>query len=266
MRVPVLQGREFLDEDTVSAPQVIVVNEAMAHKFWPGEDVLGKRIKLDMRDPQEPWLTIVGVVGNVRAWGLDNDARPQFFRPYTQAAWPWMSVVVRTRVSPMSLATAVKKALAGIEPDHPVSGVETMEQVLSGSLGSRRFPTLLLASFALLALVLAAVGIVGLVSYAVAQRTQEIGIRIALGARSRDVLAFFIRRSMVWVLSGVVAGVVASVGLTRLVKTLLFGVRPTDPFVLGAAGLLLIAIALLSSYVPALRATKLDPLVALRCE
>jgi putative ABC transport system permease protein len=266
MRIPMIAGREFTDQDTVNAPQVIVINEAMAKKFWPNQDAIGKRISMDIKDPQEPWLTVVGVAGNVRHWGLDNDVQPQFFRPYTQAAWPWMSIVVRSKSNPMALLSPIKRAITQIEPEHPTSGVETLESIVSGSVGARRFPTLLLASFALLALVLAAVGIVGLVSYAVTQRTHEIGIRIALGARGGDVLALFVRRSMVWVFGGVVAGIVASLGVTQLVKSMLFGVRPTDPIVLSAAGALLVAIALLASYLPARRATKLDPLEALRCE
>jgi putative ABC transport system permease protein len=177
-----------------------------------------------------------------------------------------MSIVVRSKSNPMALLSPIKRAITQIEPEHPTSGVETLESIVSGSVGARRFPTLLLASFALLALVLAAVGIVGLVSYAVTQRTHEIGIRIALGARGGDVLALFVRRSMVWVFGGVVAGIVASLGVTQLVKSMLFGVRPTDPIVLSAAGALLVAIALLASYLPARRATKLDPLEALRCE
>jgi len=260
MNIPILEGREFTHLDTLGSPQVIVINQTMAKKFWPGENPVGKRIQ------QGKWLTIVGVVGDVHHWGLDGGMQPQFFRPYTQAAWPVMSIVVRTTALPASYATVVKKALAGIEPDRPVSEVSTMDSIVQDSVGSRKLPTLLLSAFALLALGLAAVGIIGVVSYSVAQRTHEIGIRMALGARPADVLQLIVNGSMTWVLVGIGVGVAGSLGLTRLLGTLLFAVEPTNPAVLGTVSLLLTAVALLASYVPARRAAKVDPMVALRYE
>jgi predicted permease len=259
--VPLLAGREFTHQDTVGAPGVIIVNQSMAQKFWPKDDPVGKRIRED-----SGWLTVVGVVGNVRHWGLDNENQPQFFRPYTQAAWPVMHVVVRTAAAPMSYAPAIKKALSELEPDRPVSGIETIENIVRDSLGSRRFPTLLLSAFALLALALAAVGILGVVSYSVAQRTHEIGIRMALGARAADVLKLVLRGTMMWVIVGIGAGIAGSLGLTRLLGTLLYGVKPSNPMVLGAVALLLTGLGLLASYIPARRAAKVDPMVALRYE
>ena len=258
MNIPVLEGREFTHLDTLGSPQVIVINQTMAKKFWPGENPVGKRIQ------QGKWLTIVGVVGDVHHWGLDGGMQPQFFRPYTQAAWPVMSIVVRTTALPASYATVVKKALAGIEPDRPVSDVSTMDSIVQDSVGSRKLPTLLLSAFALLALGLAAVGIIGVVSYSVAQRTHEIGIRMALGARPADVLQLMVNSSMTWVLVGIGLGIVGSLGLTRLLGTLLYAVEPTNPAVLGMVSLLLAGVALLASYVPARRAAKVDPMVALR--
>jgi putative ABC transport system permease protein len=175
-----------------------------------------------------------------------------------------MSVVVRTKGTPEAYTPAVKKALSEFEPDRPVSGIGTMQEVVEGSVGSRRFPALLLAAFATLALVLAAVGIVGVVSYSVAQRTQEIGIRMALGARKTDVLKLILSGSMVWVFVGIGLGIAGSLALTRLLGTLLYEVKPWNPLVLGSVCLLLALVSMLASYIPARRAAKVDPMVALR--
>jgi putative ABC transport system permease protein len=257
--VPVLAGREFTHQDTVATPGVVIVNQSMAQKFWPQENPVGKRILQG-----NSWLTVVGVVGDVRHWGLENGSAPQFFRPYTQAAWPVMSVVVRTTSSPASFTPALKKAMGEVEPDRPVSQFETMRNIVEDSLGSRRFPTQLLSAFALLALLLAAVGIIGVVSYSVAQRTHEIGIRMALGARAADVLTLMVSGSMTWVVVGVGMGIAGSLGLTRLLGTLLYEVKPSNPMVLGTVSLLLAGIGLLASYLPARRAAKVDPMIALR--
>ena len=262
MGIPILKGREFTHQDTLTAPGVIVVNEAMARQYWPKEDPISRAIRLG--GSAGPRLTIVGVVGDVHFLGLDEPARHQFFRPYPQAGWPVMSVVVRTTSAPSSYTPLVKKAIAEFLPDRPVSGVQTMEEVVHDSTGSRRFPMLLVSSFSLLALVLAAVGIVGVVSYSVAQRTHEIGIRIALGARTFEVLRLIVNGSMTWVLIGITFGILGAIGLGRLLGALLYGVRPADPIVLGAVSGLLAAVALVASYVPARRAAKVDPLVALR--
>jgi predicted permease len=259
--VPLLAGREFTHQDTVAAPRVVIINQTMAQKYWPRENPVGRRILED-----DSWLTVVGVVGDVRHWGLDNGSESQFFRPYTQAAWPVMSVVVRTTGAPMSFMPAIKKAMSQVEPDRPVSDPETMVEVVQDSLVSRRFPTLLLSAFALLALSLAAVGIVGVVSYSVAQRTHEVGIRMALGARAGDVLKLMITGSMTWVAVGIGCGIAGSLGLTRLLGSLLYEVKPWNPVVLGAVSLLLTCIGLLATYIPARRAAKIDPMVALRYE
>ena len=264
MGVPVLKGREFTHQDTVSSPGVIVINETMARRFWPEDDPLGKAIRFG--GPDGPRLTVAGVVGDVHYLGLDAPLRPQFFRPYTQAGWPVMSIVVRTTSAPANFTSLVKKALAEVLPDRPVADVETMEQIVHDSTGSRRFPMLLLSAFALVALALAAVGILGVVSYSVTQRTHEVGIRMALGAQRIDVLSLIVSGSMAWVLAGVGLGIAGSIGLTRLLGKLLYGVRPTDPVVLGAVSAVLIGVALLASYLPARRATKVDPMVALRYE
>ncbi len=261
MGVPLLAGREFTHQDTVDSPGVIVINQAMARYYWPKEDPIGRRI-VQRSKP----LVVVGVVGDMRIWGLDEQTHPQFFRPYTQAAWPFMNMVVRTTAAPAAFLGQVKKVLTDIEPDRPVSNVQTMEDLVHDSVGSRRFPMLLLVAFALLGLVLAAVGILGVVSYSVAQRTHEIGIRMALGARTGDVLALMVAGNMKWVLAGTGLGILGSLGLTRLLGKLLYEVRPADPMVLGAVSLALVLVALLASYLPARRAARVDPMVALRCE
>jgi len=197
---------------------------------------------------------------------LDDPIQRQFLRPYSQAGWPVMTVVVRMAGAPGTFTGHIKKAIADVLPDRPVSGVQTMEEVVHDSTGSRRFPMLLLATFALVGLALAAVGIYGVVNYSVTQRTQEIGIRMALGAGPRDVLALVLRNGMTWVLAGVALGVLGSLGLTRLLGSLLFEVKPTDPFVLASVAALLSFIAALANYIPARRATKVDPMVALRYE
>ncbi len=264
MDIPILKGREFTQQDRVNAPGAIVINEAMAHAFWPKENPVGRAIRLGGSDG--PRLTVVGVVEDVHHLGLDVPMRPQFFRPYMQAGWPVMTIVVRTVNAPSTFAGPVKKALAEVLPERPVSNIEIMEEIVHDSTGSRRFPMLLLGVFSVLALALAAIGIVGVVGHSVAQRTHEIGIRMALGAETMDVLRLMVNSSMTWVLIGLAAGVAGSAALTRLLIGLLYNVRPLDPAVLGAVSLLLIAVALLASYLPARRAAKIDPVAALRCE
>jgi len=264
MGIPILKGREFTRQDTVGAPGVIVINEAMARAFWPNENPVGRAIRFGGSDG--PRLTVVGVVGDVHYLGLDAPVRRQFFRPYTQAGWPFMTIVVRTINHPTMFTVPIKSALAKVLPDRPVSGVETMEDIVRNSTGSRRFPMLLLIVFSVLALVLAGVGIVGVVGHSVAQRTHEIGIRMALGAKTLDVLRLMVNSSMVWVMVGIAGGLAGSASLTRLLTGMLYGTRPLDPVVLGGVSLLLAAVALLASYLPARRAAKIDPIAALRCQ
>jgi putative ABC transport system permease protein len=264
MGIPIRKGREFTQRDTLSAPGVIVINETMARVNWPKENAVGKAILLG--GINGPRLTVVGVFGDVHHTGLDAPMRAQFLRPYMQAGWPIMNLVVRTSNAPMTFATPVKKALADAFPDRPVSDVATMENIVHNSTGSRRFPMLLLSVFSALALVLAAIGIVGVVGHSVTQRTHEIGIRMALGAGTMDVLRLMVNSSMAWVLVGLGVGIAGSAALTRLLTGMLYNVRPLDPVVLGVVSSLLAVVALLASYLPARRATKIDPLVALRVE
>jgi predicted permease len=266
MGIPLVDGREFTEQDTQNSPGVIVINEALARRYWPDENPLGKRIKIGPYDADAPWLTIVGVSRDVRQAGLDQQSRREFFRPYNQAAWPTMTIVVRTASGPGAFLNPIKQALARIEPDRPVSGIRTMDEVLYNSLGSRRFPMLLLLAFSGVALVLAAVGISGVVSFSVSQRRREIGIRMALGASRRDILRLVLNRSMGAAALGIGLGLAGSFALTRFLTGLLFEVRPMDPVVLGTVAVILAGVAFVASYLPARQAMRVDPMIALRCE
>ena len=268
MQVPLLRGRNFGPQDFADkAPLVGIANEAMVRQYFQNEEPLGKRVRW-ARDPEVHWMTIIGVVGDVKHFGLDLPEQPGFYSPYTQAdPWKrWMTLVVRTQSDPAAMAQAVKQQIWKVDSQLPVTRVETMSEVAAESFTARRFNMLLLSIFATLALVLAAVGIYGVMSYAVTQRTQEIGIRMALGARTIDVLKLIIRNGLTLILIGVGIGLVGAVALTRLLTTLLFGVTPTDALTFVAVSAVLILVALLACYLPARRATKVDPLVALRYE
>jgi len=268
MGISLKAGRDFGPQDFLEkAPLVGIANDAMVRQYFPNEDPLGKRIRW-ARNPQVEWITVVGVVGDVKHFGLDLPEQPGLYSPYSQAApWKrWTSLVVRTQSDPGSIAGAVKQQVWKIDSQLPLTRVETMDEVAAGSFAARRFNMLLLVIFAGLALVLASVGIYGVMSYAVTQRTQEIGIRMALGARAIDVLALIIRNGMSLILIGVVIGLAGSLALTRLLATMLFGVTPTDTLTFVTVSAVLIFVALLACYIPARRATKVDPLVALRYE
>ena len=266
MGIKLVSGREFTERDLQNAPGVTVINEAMAKRFWPNEDPVGKRIKIGLFNSTNPWMTVVGVAQDVKQGGLDQQTRPEFFRPYNQAAWPSMAIVVRTSSSPGAFITPIKQALARIEPDRAASGIRTMDEVVYNSVGSRRFPMMLLVAFSVVALTLAAVGISGVVAFSVTQRTREIGIRMALGADKGDVLRLVLNRNMIVALIGVVVGLAASLVLTRSLTGLLFEVKPMDPIILGSVALIVAIVAFVACYLPARRATKVDPIIALRCE
>jgi len=268
MRIPLRQGRDFGPQDfDDNAPMIGIVNESVVHQYFQNEDPLGKRIRW-ARDTTEHWMTIVGVVGDVKHYGLDLPEQPAFYTPYTQISpWKrWMSFAVRTEGDPGSLAQAVKKEIWKVDSQLPVTKVETMDEVAASSFSARRFNMSLLSLFAALALVLAAIGIYGVMSYAVTQRTQEIGIRMALGASTLDVLSLIIRNGLLLVVVGTAIGLVGAFALTRLMATLLFGVTPTDALTMFVVSAVLVGVALLACFIPARRATKVDPLVALRYE
>lgn len=265
MGINLLQGRGLSDADKADSPAVIVIGETMARRFWPGEDPIGKRITPGSPDSPDNWLTVVGVVNDVRQFELTAEPRPQMYLSYQQAGFfAPRHLVVRTDIDPLSLATTVRRTVWEIDKDQPVSNIRTMDEVLSESIERQRFSMLLLAIFATVALVLAAVGIYGVTSYSVAQRTHEIGIRVALGAQRRDVLKLAVEEGLKLVLVGVVLGLTAAFVLTRVMSSLLFGVSATDPLTYASISILLIAVAAFASYLPARRAARVDPLIALR--
>ena len=262
--IRLIAGREFTHRDTLEAPAVVVVNETLAKRDWPKESALGKRFKIGRLADDAPWLTVVGVYKDMHHDGLDQEQGPAFYRPYQQAAWPSLTIVVKTASTPEAFIAPIKRAIAEVEPNQPVSAVRTMDAVVGGSVSSRRVPMVLLSGFAVLALVLAAVGIAGVVGYSVVQRTPEIGVRMALGAQRRDVLRLILGHSLAWALAGVVVGLVGAVGLLHLLGALLYGVTPTDPLVLGSVSLVLIAVVVGASYLPARRAASIDAVGAIR--
>jgi putative ABC transport system permease protein len=239
----------------------------MARRYWPGEDPVGKRLCPGRPRTPEDWVTVVGVVNDVLQYGLDADQKPQMYLSYQQSDYfSPRRLVVSTSVEPESLTSAVRGAVWSIDKDQPVSDIETMEAVLSDSIARQRFSALLLGVFGLVALLLAAVGIYGVMSYTMAQRTHEIGLRMALGARKWDVLKLAVGQALKLVLVGVGAGLAASLILTRVMTSLLFGVSSTDPVTFAGISLVLVAAGVLASYIPARRATKVDPMIALRYE
>jgi putative ABC transport system permease protein len=264
--IPLVRGRDFPHGDTVSAPGAVIINETMAKAYWQGRDPIGTRLKLGGANSTNPWATVVGVVKDVRHFGLQNEFRREMFRPYSQLAWPSMTVTVKAANEPMALASPVRGALRHIDPEGPVTRIRTMEDVLEESMGARKFPMLLLGGFSLVALVLAAIGVYGVVSYIVSQRTREIGIRMALGARAAEVVRMVVRRSMTPIAAGIVVGVLGSIWASRLLGTLLYEVKPHDPVVLGSIVLVLGGSAVAASLVPARRAASVDPLIVLKEE
>ena len=261
--IRLIKGRDFTDRDNSDAPKVAVINSHLARTHFPGEDPLGKRITFD---DGESWISIAGVIDDVKQLGLDSSAQPEVYFPYAQATHPSMSIVVRTNSSQSNMVAAMKSQIQEIDKDLPVADVRTMSQLLSQSVSGPRFNMLLLTVFAIAALVLAAVGIYGVMSYSVSQRTHEIGIRMALGARTSEVLRLVITHGMFLTLVGLAVGFVASLLLTQLMSSMLFGVTATDPITFAAVSVLLAGVALGACFVPARRAAKVDPMVALRHE
>jgi putative ABC transport system permease protein len=267
--IPLKRGRGFTENDRATTPKVVLITEAAARQYFPNEDPIGKTIKLGWgRGPGKPRAggEIVGIVGDIKDEGLSEPDPPQIYMPLRQ--WPVsaMTVVMKTAVPPTSLADAVHAEVAAVDPNLPLSNVTTLDAILSKSISQERFYMTLLAIFAGVALVLAAIGIFGVLSYAVSQRTREIGIRMALGAQGRSVITLIIRQAMLLVVSGVLAGTVFALALSRTMTKMLFSITPTDPATFASVGGLLIAVALFASYLPARRATRVDPIVALRSE
>jgi len=269
MRIPILQGRDFSWRDTPATSSVVVVSQSMARAFWPNGDAIGKRIKLGPLDGSDPWITVVGIVANVRQLELATEPRPAMYFPVTQASVTGDTLrdwVIRTSGHPAAFGSAIRSAVWSLDSSVPVSRIQTMEQVRISYLGPQRFELSLVGLFGIIGLVLAAIGLYGVTAYAVSRRTCEIGIRMTLGAQRHDVLRLVISNGAKLAIIGVAAGSAGALALTRLMNDLLFQVTPTDPATFAAVALLLVLVALAACYIPARRATCVDPVVALRYE
>jgi putative ABC transport system permease protein len=262
MAIRLLQGRQFIEADG----PVVIINETRARRFWPNENPVGQRIRRGGLDGFGPWYMIVGVVSDVRTFGIDADPRAEIFIPHAQFNLPQMSLVARTAGDPSQLVNAIRAQIRAVNQNIPITGVQTMEELRSRSVAERRFLMTLLSVFAGLFLILAALGIFGVMSYSVTERTREIGIRMALGARAGDVAKAFVRQGMKLALIGVVIGLAASFALTPLMSSLLFAITPTDPVTFIVLAFLLAAVALAACHLPARRASRVDPMVTLRHE
>lgn len=266
MRIPLRSGRFFNEHDTLKNPRVVIIDERTAKEYWPGESPLGKRIQVVQLKPENSWQVIVGVVGRVKQDSLDSDPRIAFYMPHTQSPSRTVTVALRSNSDPARLTTAVKNEVRRIDRDVPIYSVRTMQSRVDESLARRRFFQWMLSLFAVLALALATIGIYGVMAFVVNQGTREIGIRIAVGATEQAILGMVLRQGMMLAASGVAAGLVAAMMLTRLMRSLLFGIGPADALTFGSIALMLGVITLAASYIPARRAARVDPISSLRSE
>jgi putative ABC transport system permease protein len=271
LRIPLLRGRYLTDDDRAGSRSVAVIDQEFVRRYWPNDNPIGKRFTFGPPDgvtdtTQNEWIEVVGVVGHTAHEGLDADPRLQLYLPYRQVAQPFMAVAVRTTGSPERYVNLARSAVRSVDPDQPISAVSNMEELLSRAVGQRRLSMMLLSLFSGIALVLASVGIYGVMSYSVTQRARELGVRIALGADRSDVLRLVLRQGMRLALAGIGIGLVAALGLTRLIESQLYGVAATDPFTFVSVAGILAATALVANLLPALRAMRTDPAVVLREE
>jgi len=261
MKLPLVAGREFTANDNVAAPPVVIINEAAARTYWPNQNPLGKRLIIDAKP-----VEIIGVTGASRYRSLTGAFRPGMLLPAAQNYFPDLSLHLRSAGDPASMIESARRELRALDPQLPATNIRTLEEQRRNSLYSERATALLLSAFGALALLLAALGIYGVMAYAVAQRTREFGIRMALGARAGDVLRLMLRQGARLIGAGVALGLAGAFAATRLIRSFLYQVSSTDPMAFVSAALLLTAVALLACYIPARRATKVDPMVALRVE
>ncbi|MEW6736440.1 MAG: ABC transporter permease, partial [Acidobacteriota bacterium] len=270
MNIPLLNGRYFTEQDSKDGVPAVIINEAMAKRFWPGQDPLGKQLSLGMSEEEEfygkkIYREVIGVVGNIKHDRLDHDVSPEMYVPYLQLPASWMSLVVRTNVARNPIAD-IRSTVQALDKDQPIYNINTMEQRLARSISAQRFNSFLLGTLALIALILSTIGIYGVISYSVNERTQEIGIRLALGAQQYDILRLIVGQGMFIVLIGIIVGLAVALALTRLMTSLLYGVSTSDPVIFIGVSLILVIVALLASYIPARRASRVDPMIALRYE
>jgi putative ABC transport system permease protein len=263
---PLLRGRYLTDQDNSSSTHVLIVSDSLARRYWPNQDPIGKRLKWGPTASKDPWLTVVGVVGDVKQSSLDVETSPHTYESFWQNTAPSLNVALRTSNDPASMASALRSTVWSIDPQLAVAQVQTMDQVISKSTTPRRFSLFLLAGFASLALILSAIGIYGVIAYSVVRRVHEMGIRIALGAQRRDVMRLVISQGMLHLAVGMVIGTLGALAMTRTLASFLYGVRPTDPVTFVAVVVILAGVAFLACYIPARRATRVDPMIALRYE
>jgi putative ABC transport system permease protein len=268
MGIPLVKGRTFTEGDNLTSPQVIIINQNMADAMWPGEDATGKRMTVGVPMPGDTpdWVTVVGVVGNVKHTTLGGESGMQMYQPVLQAPARTMTFVIRTAVEPTSIVESARSTIASIDKTLPLSNVKTMERIISDSVAPFRFNMFLLVLFAIVAMILTTVGVYGVMNYSVAQRTQEIGIRMALGAQPNEVRALILKQGLVLSSIGLAIGLAGGFAMTRLMSSLLYGVSATDPATFAVVALFLAGVALLACYIPAHKATRVDPGVALRYE
>ena len=266
MSIPIIKGRSFDGRDTSSALPVLLINESFARRFFPREDPIGRRVKFGLSSEPSQWLTIVGMVGDVRDLGLDANADLEVYVPCEQSPLPYLNLVVRAKGEAKNLAAAVRDEIHALDKDLPLLSVRPMEAVLAASISNRQLDMILLSVFASVALLLAAVGIYGVISYSVSQQTRQIGIRMALGAQRADVLKLVLQNAIWQTLLGAVVGFAGALALTRVIKSQLYGVGAADPATIGGVALLVFAVALFASWLPAHRAARVDPMEALRYE
>lgn len=266
MGTPLLRGRVFTEADQKGAPDVVLIDQAAARKFWPEQNPLGRRMKFGGPESRSPWATVVGVVGDIKHDGLDVDGVPHVYFSIYQRPSKVLGVVLRSRSDPAALGEAARREIQAVDPNLPVFAVRTLQSAIDTSVAQQRFSAQLVGAFAVIALLLAAIGIYGVIAYSVGQRTREIGVRMALGASPGDVLRHVLGQSLSLIATGVAAGLMAALGLSRLLTKLLYGVSANDPLIFIGVPLLLAAVALLASYLPARKATRIDPLAALRFE
>jgi putative ABC transport system permease protein len=263
MGVPLLRGRLLSDDDAADAKGRVVINETMARRHWPGEDPIGKRVRISWDNLEDE---VVGVVGDVKHSGLDAESRAMTYWPFARNPYGTMTVAVRTTTDASRIVTSIVGLVRALDPELAVANIRTMDEVVSNSVAERRLTMLLLTMFAGAALLLAAIGIYGVIAYGVTERTQEIGIRMALGAQRADVLSMVVKQALVMALAGIVVGGTGALLLTRLMQGLLFQVKPADPVTFIVVSAILAAVAVLASYIPGRRATPVDPVIALRGE
>ena len=266
MGIRLLRGRYFTEQDKEEGAQVAIIDESMARRFWPDEDPIGKRLKIGPADPNSPWLQIVGVVGHLKNYGVTEESRIQVFRPYSQVPFNQISIVVRTSGDPAALMSAVRGEVAGIDKDQPVYNVRTMEDLLATTLAPRRLVVFLLGAFALLALVLGAIGVYSVLAYSVTERKHEIGIRMALGAQQSSILKLVMKQGLSLVLIGMIVGLAGIFVFKQVVANLLFELTATDPLSYISSLVVLATVAILACYLPARKAMRVDPVIALRQE